>query len=474
MSWLKCWNNMGRLEELKSQYETLDVEAGKYNRPEFDRVYAIIDELVQDGENVGDKGNLAYPLVTGEVIDEALLRAGYARDEKFVADFKKHREIEQKAREIQLEALSLPEHPANLLMKEIRERENRKIGWRFCAASIIGPEPMVHITNDTIVSEAREGRGLFANTTNISKEDESEDELLMANAFDVQGSLYAYRNNLEKYGVIGESGFLNGDFRTLLFTALNNAATFVREYSDSPAKMKNHIGGILTKFDKMPIWGLFFQILILQGLCEWIGALDIDEGNKGYEEALSVYSWLCGALVRKEVQFCYTPYGDESEEHLKPLTDYLYSTEVGQYVQQALFGSRLGVANNTELKSDYAHFSVSKSYEEMQRILTALQQQGFISANTTIKTFYYRMTGQGTPTSDKIEWIKKGKRRKSDINKSGLLDFVFLMQGKECETPTKSFPDIFSIDRLSNTTYQRFNIDTGSEYRTELEKIIKA
>ncbi len=39
------------------------------------------------------------------------------------------------------------------------------------------------------------------------------------------------------------------------------------------------------------------------------------------------------------------------------------------------------------------HFSVNKSYDEMQRILTALQQQGFVSNDTDVSTFYYRMTG---------------------------------------------------------------------------------
>lgn len=356
---------MNKLEELKSKYDALDKEAGEYNRPEFDQVYAIIDELLQNHDDVGDNGNLVYPLVTGAVIDEALSKAGYADDEKFVADFKKYREIEQKAREIQLEALSFPEHPANLLIKKIEEKENRKNGWRFRPLSIIVPEPMAPIVNDIFASEAIEGKGLFANMTNIPQEDESEDELLMANAFGVQGSLYAYRNNLEKYGVIGTPGFLNDDFRKLLFVALNSAATFVRDHSDAPAQIKNHIGYILQFFDRVPIWGLFFQILILQGLCEWIGALDIDEGDSGYDEATSVYNWLCEALVRKEVQFCNTPYGYKNGEHLKPLTDYLYTTEIGQCVQRILFGNPVEEPDGKPVAGSTAQtFDVNLAYTE--------------------------------------------------------------------------------------------------------------
>ena len=443
---------MNKLEVLKSKYDALDKEAGEYNRPEFDQVYAIIDELLQNHDDVGDNGNLAYPLVTGEVIDEALSKAGYADDETFVADFKKYREIEQKAREIQLEALSLPEHPANLLIKEIKERENKGIGWRFCAPSIIVPEPMASIMNDIFASEAIEGKGLFANMTNIPKENESEDELLMANAFGVQGSLYAYRNNLEKYSIIGNPGFLNDDFRKLLFVALNRAATFIRDHSDAPAQIKNHIGYILQFFDRVPIWGLFFQILILQGLCEWIGALDIDEGDSGYGEATSVYNWLCEALVHKEVQFCNTPYGYKNEEHLKPLTDYLYATEIGQCVQRILFGNPVEEPDGKPISesnsvTNSSHLSVGKSYEEMRRVLTALQRQGFISADTTIETFYYRMTGAGKPVQGRICWIKKAKNKA--ISLTSLIDFLVTI-GVKLESALSQVDDVFCREDSSN------------------------
>lgn len=468
---------MSKLEELKSKYDALDKEAGEYNRPEFDQVYAIIDELLQNHDDVGDNGNLVYPLVTGEVIDEALSKAGYADDEKFVGDFKKYREIEQKAREIQLEALSLPEHPANLLIKEIKERENREIGWRFRAPSIIAPEPMAPIVNDVFASETIEGKGLFANITNIPQEDESEDELLMANAFGVQGSLYAYRNNLEKFGVIGNPGFLNDDFRKLLFVALNSAAIFVRDHSDAPAQIKNHIGYILQFFDRVPIWGLFFQILILQGLCEWIGALDIDEGDSGYSEATSVYNWLCEALVRKEMQFCNTPYGDKNEEHLKPLTDYLYATEIGQCVQRILFGNPVEEPNGKPVSESKAvtnnsHFSISKPYKEVQRILTALQRQEFVSSDTTIETFYYRMTGMGVPTNDKVEWIKKGKRQKDAISKRSLVYFIEIFTDNrvnKARSCTDRIKDVFGLSLSSST----INSTADCEYKVELDSILK-
>ena len=93
---------------------------------------------------------------------------------------------------------------------------------------------------------------------------------------------------------------------------------------------------------------------------------------------------------------------------------------------------------------------------------------------TTIEVFYYRMTGRGKASDNKIEWVKRGKRRKKDISKSGLLDFVYLAQGKECDAPTRIFPRIFQINKLCDTTYTRFKADVGSEYRIELEGIMKS
>lgn len=72
--------------------------------------------------------------------------------------------------------------------------------------------------------------------------------------------------------------------------------------------------------------------------------------------------------------------------------------------------------------STYSHFSVSRSYEEMQRILTGLQQQGFVSTDTTVDTFYYRMTGNGKPIQGRIIWTKKGRNKA--INLISLIDFV--------------------------------------------------
>lgn len=90
-----------------------------------------------------------------------------------------------------------------------------------------------------------------------------------------------------------------------------------------------------------------------------------------------------------------------------------------------MFDEYLETVRETPQESKPIHFSVSKSYEDIQRILTALQQQEFVSTKTTIDTFYYRMTGNGAPTQERIIWVKKSSNRA--INLTSLIDFVVAM-----------------------------------------------
>lgn len=108
----------------------------------------------------------------------------------------------------------------------------------------------------------------------------------------------------------------------------------------------------------------------------------------------------------------------------------------------------------------------------MQRILMALQQQGFVSAGTTIATFYFRMTGMGVSTNDKVEWIKKGKKRKSDISKSSLVYFLKIFanynvdQTSDCNNKIQ---EIFGMS-LPTSTITR---SSTCEYKTEIDNIVE-
>lgn len=119
-----------------------------------------------------------------------------------------------------------------------------------------------------------------------------------------------------------------------------------------------------------------------------------------------------------------------------------------------------------------AHFSVNKSYGEIQQILTALQEQGFVSYNTTIETFYYRMTGNGAPTSNKIEWVRTGKKNRSLISKRSLVYFVEttanyrVSKAKDC---TNRIEDIFGLSLSSST----INSTAVCEYKAEIDNLLR-
>jgi hypothetical protein len=187
----------------------------------------------------------------------------------------------------------------------------------------------------------------------------------MIEAFGLKCSFMHFLDELRSFGVVGD--FFNRDFTRLLFAYLKKEAEFIKENTDTPAKVKNHIISTLKNFDGIPVWGLFFQILILQGLCRWLEGVNINEGDNGYDEAQSLYDWISLRLIDTEALFCRTPYGETDKEILKPLCDYLYSTEIGKFVQTGLFGdspqseigdivqTALGDSPQPKLFMDYLH-----------------------------------------------------------------------------------------------------------------------
>lgn len=333
---LKIAGKMAEFYKLKKKYSELDKEAGKYNRPEFGLVYQIISELTKGRNDVGDGGSLDKPLATGDVIDEALRRAGFADDTSFVADFKKYREIEQQSRDIQLKGIEL------MIAEQQRPEPQQVAGWRFMPISIYAPQTMHPLIGGLLDRDAEAGRGLFANVTRIADEDEALDALLMVDAYGLQCSFVPYLNELQYNNVAGrDEAFFDREATRQLFTVLKGLAVYLKNNTDRPQAAKNEIAKAVKAFDSVPIWGLFYQILTLQGLCRLLEALPLNEGDCGFIEAQSLYKWLFMQLFKKLLQFCMVPYSDTDRQQLKPLCRYLMTTEVGKLAQSKLFGEPL-------------------------------------------------------------------------------------------------------------------------------------
>ena len=313
------------IETLQNRFNSLCDEQDKYYHKEFEDVFAIIFEM--DKNTTKD-----YPFLTETATQQAIEKAGYMDDKAFVSDFLEYERIFKEGKNVQRQMLELL---AESIPSEQEEPTNE---WRFVSIKIIAPQPIMQLIDEVVMKEVFTGKGLFANFTDIPDEDEELDSYLMIEAYGLKCSLVPFHDDLKEYGIIGDD-FFSKDFTKILFQILVQEIEFIKDNTDAPAKVKNHISKTIKALDVIHVWGLFFQILTLQGLCRWFEEIDINDGDNGYKEAQSLYNWICMQLAPKEIEFCYKPYGENDKERLKPLCNYLYSTELGKLVQSQLFGT---------------------------------------------------------------------------------------------------------------------------------------
>lgn len=215
--------------------------------------------------------------------------------------------------------------------------------WQFYKISVVvaGQEPMVGIIdeyiNKAIGEMADAGTGLYSNETDVKKEDERLDACLGANALEINRSISFYYNELETRGIVGEGQLFGNTAAEMLFYTFGKMVELLQMDASSPMKMRNDLAEIIKLFDEMPIMGLLYQILLLQGLAFVLERLKVDEGDAGFDEALLLYRWLMKLLGQKEMRFCFMQYGENDLKLLKPFCDFLMSTDMGQCVQSVVF-----------------------------------------------------------------------------------------------------------------------------------------
>lgn len=305
--------------DFRKRYKELDKEAGKYNRKEFDKVYEIISELTKNRTDIGDKGNLAYPLVSGNIIDKALELSGFSDDVNFVSDFKKYREIEQQAREVQFKAFQLADEyrQKGLNLNEAMEK-----------AGFSKNEEMQSIL-DNIISNAKKENPYFPYGKpfeDLIKDDESIDELLRVDGYAIDSNIYAYHNDLKKYKV-GDLLDKIGIGLKGLFVILNGMCDFLQENTKKPIRIQNKIKECLDDLNEHPGCGQVMQILFLQGIIEWFEHCDIDEKSKGYDEAQTLCHWVYERLI-EVCSYYFMVFNKNSDS--EPLDNYLASTRIGK------------------------------------------------------------------------------------------------------------------------------------------------
>lgn len=283
-------------------------------------------------------------------------------------------------------------------------KKNKKIdkpsNWIFYPVKIIVQDGYQSIINKVVDDGLKDNKGIFSNVTDISKECDL-DAFLMIDAFDLHGSLIEYKDNLEAHSVIGNKGFLNEEFTYFLFATVSSLAKYIAANTDRPAGTKNHIIDTLKELDRLPVWGLFFQILILQGLCTWLEGMDITEQDRGFKAAQSLYDWIFERLMEKEIYFCYTPYSDNDKKILKPFCDYLYSTYAGKTIQKLLHERTTQRATDT-----LYYFKSDLTNDEVKELFDDLIKGRYLDKKTTFEMWGFVCGLGGNIESQKaINWI---------------------------------------------------------------------
>lgn len=318
--------------ELQSKYEALCEEQEQLPRKGFAKVFEVLDGLEETFTP-------QHPYTENEDnINKALELTGHSTDEAFCKAFKRNNQIMIEGEKIRLKGFET----FAIQQCKIKENSHNPNEWQFVPIRIFAPkEIMDNVINPRLEADAKEGKGLYDNITDIPKEDERLDEWFFdIEAYGMKCSLEPLYRDLQNFGII-DSILERKAIRDFYLTAIKKMVYFIRDNTDKPNKIRNHISRNLKGLDDIPVFGLLLQILLLQGLVKWFEGVDLKEGDNGYNEACTLLQWIGKLLMKKEVRFCYFKWGEEDKKQLKPFCDYLLSTEIGKAVQDCLFKKQI-------------------------------------------------------------------------------------------------------------------------------------
>lgn len=437
------------LQTLQGQFKSLCNEQESLYRNDFETVFAKLYEIDSKQKAIYNTENWFLGEDIPNEVDEATIlmaieQSGFSDDETFCKNFIRYANIVLQGKKNMQERVILN-------TEQVTEYANTNYqvnGWNFYPIAIISPTEMHGMIKDILIDDAKNGKGLFNNSTNIPLEDVEEDEFAMIEAYNCKASLLPYLDELKRYNIIGtgtNKAFLDADFKSLLLKTLHSLATYAKEHTDSPAQTKNEITERIKCFDDIPIWGLFLQILLLQGLCRWLENLDINEGNNGYYEAQSFYEWLTIALGEKLLKFTMMPFSNKDKERLNTLCEYLYSTEIGKLTLEVVFGE-----------------NKKTSKEEKSTIITDRAKKYFDKA---IAVGYMAETETG------YKWLWGGNKGKK-ARLSYFLHKIYNPDGCQV-TQYKQLENLFNESRLDSSTSQLMNAKKPQEWRNIIDKLFQ-
>lgn len=389
-------------QELKAKFEALCNEQEKIDTTGFAQVYECINEDLLKGRHHSE----LWPFTDDEnILNEALEKTGHKTDKGFCDRFMRSYRIFRDGKEIQRQMMIQN-------AKEIQQPQPAEVaGWRFKPmANIIAPVELHDTVNDVLSKAALQG--VFDSKTDTTEGiDELLDELMLAEAFNVRCSLTHYTEELRCYNIILNDGsFLNRDFTRLLLATLKEAVQAIKEHSDKPNQLKKDIAEIVKRFDDVPVWGIFFQILTLQGLVVLLEQLDINEGDTGFDEAQAFYTWLLELLVEKEYWFsCVSSmaYGDGDLLRLQSLCKYLMTTTAGEITQQ-IVNKPLQNRSDSNRQPLTRHFKSKLTEQQLTNVFDTLTKNDYLAADSDLQAWLWICTGKGdNMSSEPLKWTAK-------------------------------------------------------------------
>lgn len=328
-------------DENKAVFERLCTEQEDLYNPDFERVFTALYEIDPDQREVyntrgWDMGATLPEAVDTDTLNRALQAVGVVGDG--AARFVRYAEIVLQGKKIMQNNALLN---MQIEMEKHQQQHTERVspeGWRFYPIHFIAPQPLHNIIAEVIAKHAQTGEGLFTNITEIAEQpDPMLDECLCVEVYNVVCSFQPYLDELRRYGVTGTT--LGTEFTRYLFKLLKITAEYIKANTDRPEAVKKHIYERVKELDTIPVFGLIFQILILQGLLSLLGNCTLKEGDNGFNEAQALCNWLGDLQIKKIGWFAMTGavYGDGDWERLQPLCDFLYNTEIGRAVQDCIF-----------------------------------------------------------------------------------------------------------------------------------------
>lgn len=322
-----------KLEELTAKFNALCDEQEKLPREGFAKVFEVLDGMEETFTP-------NHPYTENEdIINKALEITGHSNDEAFCEAFKRNNQIMIEGKKIQAKELEIF---AMLECEKMRKEPQNPNEWQFVPISFFAPKEIIeNVINPMMEKDAKEGKGLYGNITDIPEEDEGLDEWFDIEAYGIKCSLEPLYRALQNYGIV-DSVLKNDTIREYYLKTIKSLIHFIRDNTNRPNKIRNHISKTLKGLDDIPAFGLLLQILLLQGLIKWFDDVNLKESDKGYNEACTLIQWIGELLMEKEVRFCYYRWGEDDKEYLKPLGEYLLSTEIGKAVQNHLFEKQIG------------------------------------------------------------------------------------------------------------------------------------